>query len=259
MSAKYIVLVGNGIQINLTPKMRAHLQLGGLIYRPDDEKDDNKEVYFIEDDRSWDDVNARLSELSSDELNINPPHAPVVHIEDRTPNFDAATPIADYAVTTNVDIPEDDPLREEVDNKRKERNDGSEGQVSAFRVAAGEELDADELRDEVPDTLEEDTEDEDDEDEDDTGNVLFNTDASMKEPDYDEVVQSYDVLPPEDRDEQEDPSGWPEGWYAVAGPSGIEAFFEEELDANCWRLYKINVIANQHNALKRYNAGFGRV
>lgn len=259
MSATQIVLVHDGIQINLTPKMRTHLLLNSHIYRDETaETGPDKEVYRIDDESNWDAVNAKLSELPMDELNINPPHAPVVHVENNTPNFDAATPLTDYAVDANVDIPEGDPLREKVEAVRRDRNEGR-----AFRVSdvadesATPENEDDMVGDEIPpDHLEEDDEDEDHEQ---TGNVLFNTDESTKEPDYDEVVQSYDVLPPEDREDADEPESWPEGWYAVAGPSGIEAYFENERHANAWRLFQINTVANMFDALKRYNKGHGRV
>lgn len=248
MSATHIVLVHDGIQINMTPKMRTHLLFASLIYRAEGYGDD-VEVYRIDDESNWDAVNAKLSELPMDELNINPSHAPVMHIEGNTPNFDAATPVADYAAEADVDIPEGDPLLEKVEAARHARS--SEGR--AFRVsevAEAEAPDADELHDEVPDQTEED-EDDDFGEVDDTHNVLFNTGTPRKEQDDDKItldslLEDYTVYDPGEREHtpEETQKSWPEGWWAFADNHGIVAYFANERDAFGFRLLRINALLN---------------
>ena len=258
-------------EIRLTPKMRTHLLYASLIYAADEtpDSDPNVIVFHIDPERTWDDVNAKLSELPNEELDINNPVSHKDVLPENTPPNESVEQVKAFRVTTKYDVatPPDLPHKKTDEELRAEEAEAFDhiepfdpdadkpqhDYAAAFEQMPKPEEVAEQLqelvdnREDTPEAALEVMKE---------ATKIVATEQQARELSLDDLLDAYTVYDPDEREHapEETQACWPEGWYAFADNSGIVAYFGNANDAFGFRLLRINALLNFSDIKEREDA-----
>lgn len=259
-------------EIRLTPKMRTHLLYASLIYAADEtpDSDPNIIVFHIDPEKTWDDVNAKLSELPNEELDINNPVSHKDVLPENTPPSESVEQVKAFRVTTKYDVatPPDLPHKKTDEELRAEEAEAfdhiepfdpdadkpQQDYAAAFEQMPKPEVVAEQLqklvdnREDTPEAAMEVMKEA----------TKIVTEPKPREYSLDDLLGDYTVYEPGDREEmpEETQACWPEGWWAFADNHGIVAYFADERDAFGFRLLRINALLNFSDIKEREESAY---